>query len=133
MIKLYHLRSGLLMPPFIISRYCIIRIYYSAQTAGMSWVKTYKHDTIIHVLLYLSFVICCHLFEQWIQIFSEHGEMNCNCSETSISKYGRSVKGHPFVALSFQYTMEPVSQSWLIADLSKEKKTFFLVTLLVVS
>lgn len=35
-------RFWLLMPPFIISIYCSISIFYSAQAIGMSWVKTYK-------------------------------------------------------------------------------------------
>lgn len=33
---------SVLKPPFIISRFCIISIFYSTQAIGMSWVKTYK-------------------------------------------------------------------------------------------
>lgn len=48
--------------------------------------------------------------------------MNCNCSETSISKYGRSVKGHPFVAVSFQYTIYEASFTKLTYSRSIQRK-----------
>lgn len=53
-------RFWLLMPSFIISRYCIISIFYSAQAIGMSWVKHInKHNTIyntifVFIVIYLS-------------------------------------------------------------------------------
>lgn len=63
MIKLYHLWLALLMPLFIISRYCSLEFNsVHTQLAWVGWKHIHKHDTIRYITSYI--YICCHLFKQ---------------------------------------------------------------------